>query len=119
MTKKELAELKKLLPDPVGYHVLIAMPLRQDKIGSILMTEEQKYREATASITGCVMKVGPDAYNDKSKYPTGPWCREGDWVIFRSYSGTRLKVKDQEFRILNDDSIEATVLDARIVERAI
>lgn len=119
MDKKQLAELKKLLPEPAGYHILIAMPPQPEKTeGGILFTEDQRHREATASITGHVMKVGPDAYKDNSKYPTGPWCREGDWVIFRSYSGTRLKIKGQEFRFINDDSVEGVVIDPRVVERA-
>lgn len=117
----KIDELKKVLPKPQGYRVLIALPPESDTVGEkklIFVTEEQKRREQTASITGYVMAVGPDAYMDMAKFPSGPWCREGDWVIFKSYSGVRFKMKGQEFRLINDDTVEAVVEDPRIIERA-
>jgi len=118
-TLKQLKELKKLLPDPVGYRILIAMPPEKEKTdGGIFFTEEQRSREATASIIGYVMKLGPDAYQDKVKFPSGAWCKEGDWVMFRSYSGTRYKVKGQEFRHINDDTIDGVIIDPTLIERA-
>ena len=69
--------------------------------------------EQTASIVGLVVEMGPDAYLDKSKFPNGPYCKKGDFVIFRSYSGTRFKVKNEEFRLINDDTVEAVVDDPR------
>ena len=71
-----------------------------------------------ASIFGYVVAMGEDAYQDKAKFPNGPWCKIGDWVIFRSYSGTRLKVEDQEFRLINDDTVEAVVDSPAKIERA-
>jgi co-chaperonin GroES (HSP10) len=65
-----------------------------------------------------VLKVGPEAYADADKFPSGPYCKEGDFVIFRSYSGTRFKVAGKEFRIINDDTVEAVVDDPRGYERA-
>lgn len=114
-----LKELKKVLPAPSGYKILLAMPDKKEKSdGGIFIPDELKDREHVASIVGLVMKIGPDAYKDQTKFPGGPWCREGDWVLFKSYTGTRFKVKDQEFRVINDDSIDCTVDDPRIVERA-
>ena len=61
--------------------------------------------------------MGNEAYKDEDKFPSGPYCKEGDWVVFRSYSGTRFKVENQEFRIINDDTVEAVVEDPRGVKR--
>ena len=62
--------------------------------------------------------MGPDAYDDKKKFPNGPYCNEGDWVLMRSYSGTRFKIHGKEFRLINDDSVEAVVQDPRGIEKA-
>lgn len=74
--------------------------------------------ESTASIIGFVLKIGPDAYSDKERFPNGAWCKEGDFVIFRSYSGTRFKVAGKEFRLINDDTVEGVVDDPRGYTRA-
>jgi len=74
--------------------------------------------ESTASIIGFVVKLGPDAYKDDKKFPSGPWCKEGEFVVFRSYSGTRFKYAGKEFRLINDDSVEAVVDDPRGYKRA-
>ena len=106
------------LPEPTGYKVLVAMPSVEDATkGGVLLPDELKSLEQTASIVGLVVKVGPDAYNDTKKFPNGPWCKEEDYVIFRSYSGTRFKIGKQEFRIINDDTVEATVEDPRAYQR--
>lgn len=107
------------LPVPAGYRILIAIPKKDEKIGSILTPDEWRKREETASIVGCVIRIGPDAYKDQDKYPTGPWCEVGDWVVFRSYSGTRLSVKGQEFRLINDDTVEGVVSDPTAIVRAV
>ena len=73
---------------------------------------------ARLSHTGNVLAMGPDCYMDAIKFPSGAWCKVNDWVLFRSYSGTRFKIKGQEFRILNDDTIEAVIGDPRLIERA-
>ena len=77
------------------------------------MTEDTRRREEAASITGMILKIGPDAYADTERFPGGPWCKEGDWIVMRSYTGTRIEVHGQEFRIINDDSVEAIVEDPR------
>lgn len=106
------------LPVPKGYKLLIAIPKMDEKKGNIFLPDQHRKAEETASICGCVIALGPDAYQDLDKYPNGAWCEEGDWVIFRSYSGTRLKVDGQEYRLINDDTVEAVVDDPRSVERA-
>lgn len=106
------------IPEPKGWKILIAMPKLEEKTsGGIYRPDQLKTMEETASILGYVVKVGDLAYNDP-KFNTGPWCKEGDWVVFRSYSGTRFKVKDQEFRLINDDTVEGVVDDPRDFRRA-
>lgn len=107
------------LPLPSGYHILIALLEAKEKTqGGILLPEEHVYREQTASIVGFVVKVGPDAYRDQRKFPTGAWCKEGDFVLFNPYSGSRVKVHGREFRLINDDTVLAVVDDPRGIERA-
>lgn len=108
-----------VIPDPKGYKLLVAIPSVEEKTaGGIIRPDELRRMEEVASIFGYVVSMGEDAYQDEKKFPNGPWCKIGDWVIFRSYSGTRLKVEDQEFRLINDDTVEAVVDDPRKVERA-
>lgn len=107
-----------VLPQPVGYKILIAIPKKDEKIGSIHIPESLRKAEETASIYGMVVSIGPDAYLDGSKFPSGAWCKEGDWVVFRSYSGTRMVVEGVEYRLINDDTVEAVVDDPRKLERA-
>ncbi len=112
------ARKAKSMPDPVGYKLLIAIPSKEEKTeGGILLTEDTRRREEAASITGMILKIGPDAYADTERFPGGPWCKEGDWIVMRSYTGTRIEVHGQEFRIINDDSVEAIVEDPRGIKR--
>ena len=107
------------LPKPQGYKILIGVPEVSDKTeGGVFMPDGLKSAEETASIIGFVMKLGPDAYADKDKFPNGAFCGEGDFVIFRSYSGTRFKIHGKEFRLINDDTVEAVVDDPRGYARA-
>lgn len=100
---------KSCIPDPTGYHLLVALPTIAEKTaGGIIRPDQLRQAEATATIFGYVVSMGPDAYQG-DKFKTGPWCKVGDWVMFRSYSGTRFKIDDQEFRLINDDMVEATV----------
>mgnify|MGYP001089413900 CR=1 FL=1 len=108
------AKVASKLPEPKGYKILIGVPEVSEKTeGGVFMPDGIKSAEETASIIGFVMKLGPDAYADKDKFPTGPFCAEGDFVIFRSYSGTRFKIHGKEFRLVNDDTVEAVVDDPR------
>jgi co-chaperonin GroES (HSP10) len=81
------------------------------------MPDALRDAEGIASIIGFVVSMGPDAYQDKEKFPHGPYCEKGDFVIFRSYSGTRFKIHTQEFRLINDDTVEAVVDDPRGYKR--
>lgn len=107
------------LPDPKGYRLLIALPdVAEVTEGGIIKPHETRQFEEVASVVGFVLRVGPDAYKDEVRFPNGPYCKEGDWVIFRAFSGTRLKIRGKEFRILNDDSVEAVVEDPSGIVRA-
>ena len=117
--KVEDSELQAKLPEPKGFKVLIAVPELDGKTeGGVIMPDALKSMEETASIIGFVIKTGPEAYTDKERFPSGPYCEEGDFVIFRSYSGTIFKVMGKEFRIINDDTVEAVVEDPRGYSRA-
>ena len=117
--KLEDSELQAKLPEPKGFKVLIAVPELDGKTeGGVIMPDALKSMEETASIIGFVIKSGPEAFTDKERFPSGPYCEEGDFVIFRSYSGTRFKVMGKEFRIINDDTVEAVVEDPRGYSRA-
>jgi co-chaperonin GroES (HSP10) len=111
------------LPEPKGYRILIAIPKKEEtfKDSQIVIAESVRQKEEIASIVGLVVKLGPQAYQDPDKFPDGPWCEEGDYIIMRSYSGTRFKITtpegDQEFRLINDDTVEAVVADPRVVTR--
>lgn len=106
------------LPEPKGYKLLIALPEPDEKTeGGIIKAKETLHVEEIGSICGFVLKAGPDAYNDEKRFPNGPYCQEGDWVLMRSYSGTRFKIHGKEFRLINDDSVEAVVDDPRGIEK--
>ena len=107
------------IPEPSGYKLLIKpLEVIEKTDSGVYMPDSLKSAEQTASVIGFVVKAGPDAYMDKDKFPNGPYCQEGDFVIFRSYSGTRFKIDKQEFRLINDDTVEAVVDDPRGYTRA-
>jgi|TARA_R110000796_G_scaffold97722_2_gene204936 co-chaperonin GroES (HSP10) len=106
------------LPEPTGFRILIAIPEKEEKTeGGILKAEETLRNETVSTIVGFVLKMGPDCYKDETRFPTGPWCQKGDFVVFRSFSGTRIKIYGKEFRIINDDNVEAVVDDPRGIEK--
>lgn len=114
----EEARLASTVPDPVGYKILVLLPITEEKTdGGVWISEQQREREGAALQVGYVLKMGADCYTDKDKFPTGPWCKEGDFVVFRSYAGTRFKIEDNEFRLMNDDTIDAVVEDPRGLRR--
>ena len=107
------------LPIPVGYKILVTLPKIEEKTaGGIIKPDSVVDREETAANIGFVVALGPDAYKDRDKFPTGPWCKEGDFIIMRPYSGTRMYIDGEEFRMLNDDSIDGVVADPRGFSRA-
>ena len=113
-------DLEAQLPVPVGYRVLVALPQIEETFDGtdLLKTDTTKSQEYVMSIIGLVMDLGEQAYIDAERFPTGPWCKQGDYVRFRANSGTRFKVGEVEYRLMNDDSIEAVVTDPRGVSRA-
>jgi co-chaperonin GroES (HSP10) len=107
-----------VMPTPVGWKILIAMPDFEKKVGSIHVPDSVIDNHGAAFVVGLVMRVGPLAFADREKFPTGSWCKEGDFIIINKYSGTRFKIEGHEFRLINDDIIEAVVEDPRKIERA-
>ena len=106
------------MPEPSGYKILIAPPdIEEATEGGIIKAEETRYIESVATIVGFVLKTGPDCYKDQKRFPSGPWCKEGDFILMRTYTGTRFKIHGKEFRLINDDSVEAVVDDPRGYER--
>ena len=116
---KEQAEKAKLLPEPKGYRILCAVPqVEEEYDGGIIKAEDTKKVEEQTTVVLFVIKMGDLAYADKERFPTGPWCKEGDFVLTRPYSGTRVVIHGREFRIINDDTVEAVVQDPRGIRRA-
>jgi len=111
-----------MLPNPVGYKLLCGVPKVSTKLdGTDLDLErpsEIVRQEEQATTVLFVLKVGVDAYQDKTKFPNGPWCKEGDFVMVRTYAGTRFKIYGNEFRFINDDQIDGVVDDPRGITRA-
>lgn len=116
---KSAEEKATQLPNPSGWHILVALPEAEEKYesGLIKADETRRFEEVLATVF-FVVKLGPDAYTDKEKFPTGPWCKEGDFILARPNSGTRLKIHGREFRLINDDTVEAVVQDPRGISRA-
>jgi len=107
------------LPEPKGYKILIALPnVDEATEGGIIKSSETQHEESIATVVGWVMSMGSDAYANYARFPSGPYCGVGDWVVFRAFSGTRIKIHGKEFRLINDDTVEAVVDDPRGVERA-
>lgn len=104
--------VKSRIPAPTGWRIAV-LPYRgaEKTKGGIILAEETQKRTQLATVCGYVLKVGPLAYMDESKFPTGAWCAEGDWVIFGRYAGARIAIDGGEIRLLNDDEILGRVND--------
>ena len=107
---------KSQLPVPSGWRLLV-LPFspREKTKGGILIAQESLDKLRIATNCGYVISIGPLAYHDKEKFPTGPWCKVGDWVIFARYAGSRLPIEGGEVRILNDDEVLGTLKDPESV----
>ena len=117
--KQDSPRLASQLPEPKGYKLLIALPeVEEVTDGGIIKSAQFQHEESIATIVGWVMSMGPDAYANFTRFPHGPYCQVGDWVIFRAFSGTRIKIHGKEFRLINDDTVEAVVEEPRGVEIA-
>ena len=104
------------LPVPSGWRLLV-LPFtpREKTKGGILIAQETLDKLRIATNWGYVLSMGPLAYHDKEKFPTGPWCKIGQWVIFARYAGSRLPIEGGEVRILNDDEVLGIIKDPESV----
>ena len=118
-TLPQTAEEKaKQLPQPSGYRILCAVPEVEDAFESGLVKADiTRQHEELLTTVLFVVELGPDCYKDDKRFPSGPWCEKGDFVLVRPHAGTRLKIHGREFRIINDDSVEGVVDDPRGISR--
>ena len=115
---KSAEEKATQLPNPSGYRILCAIPETEKEFDSGIAKPDSLIRTDELLTTVLfVVKIGPDCYNDKERFPTGPWCKQGDFILVRPNAGTRLVIHGREFRIINDDSVEAIVDDPRGISR--
>jgi len=115
-----IEERGRMLPTPQGWKILCAVPEVKDTYdnSAIIKAESFMKQEEHATTVLFVVSIGPDAYKDEKKFPSGAWCKPGDFVLVRTYSGTRVKIHGKEFRTINDDQVECTVADPRGISRA-
>ena len=111
-SKKEVTKDSTKLPQPTGWRILV-LPFKIDEKtkGGVLLGKETVERQQVASQCGNVLAMGGSCYSDKERYPEGPWCKVGDWVVFARYAGSRIEIEGGEVRLLNEDEILATVKD--------
>jgi co-chaperonin GroES (HSP10) len=115
---KSAEEKAAQLPRPQGYRILCAIPEAEETFDSgILKSDETRRHDELLTTVLFVVDLGPDCYADANRFPNGPWCKKGDFVLVRPNAGTRLVIHDREFRIINDDSVEAVVEDPRGIKR--
>jgi co-chaperonin GroES (HSP10) len=108
----------KQLPRPAGYLLLCAVPEVEEEFENGLIKSSQTvYTEEMLTTVLFVVALGPDAYKDPKKFPSGPWCKQGDFVLVRPNAGSRLVIHGKDFRLINDDTIEAVVDDPRGIKR--
>mgnify|MGYP001161060209 FL=1 len=111
-----VSDIKDELPQPSGWRLLVLPFTPKEKTkGGIIIAQESLDKARIATNCGYVVKMGPMAYGDKEKFPTGPWCKEKDWVIFARYAGSRLPIEGGEVRLLNDDEVLGTIKDPESV----
>jgi co-chaperonin GroES (HSP10) len=115
---KEAEERASQLPKPQGYRILCAIPEAEEAFDSgIIKSDETRRHDELLTTVLFVVDLGPDCYSDTTRFPNGPWCKKGDFVLVRPNAGTRLVIHGREFRIINDDSVEAVVQDPRGIKR--
>lgn len=115
---KETEEKASQLPKPQGYRILCAIPETEEAYDSgIIKSDETRRHDELLTTVLFVVDLGPDCYSDSTRFPNGPWCKKGDFILVRPNAGTRLVIHNREFRIINDDSVEAIVLDPRGIKR--
>jgi len=111
-------EKGKQLPKPAGYKILCALPeVEKEFDHGLLKADETIMIEETLATVLFVVALGPDCYKDPKRFPSGPWCKEGDFVLVRPNAGQRLVIHGREFRMINDDTVDGTVDDPRGIRR--
>jgi co-chaperonin GroES (HSP10) len=117
---KPAEDKAKQIPDPVTFHLLCVLPEIDEEYGDsgLIKSAQAMHFEEVLSPVLFVVKLGPDAYKDEKRFPHGPSCKQGDFVLVRPNTGTRIKIHGKEFRIINDYSVEAVVQDPRGITRA-
>lgn len=111
-------EKARQLPEPSGYRILCVVPELESTYDSgLIKADVTLQHEELLTTVLFVVKLGPDCYKDEKRFPSGPWCKEGDFVLVRPHAGTRLKIHGREFRLINDDSVEGVVQDPRRISR--
>ena len=112
-------EKAKQVPDQSGYRIFCGIPKIEDQFDNGLVKADitRKHEEMLTTVL-FVMKMGPDCYKDKERFPSGPWCKQGDFILVRPHAGTRVKIHGREFRIINDDAVKGVVEDPRGISRA-
>lgn len=112
------AEKAKQLPKPSGYRILCAIPdVEKEYDSGLVKADTTIHFEELLTTVLFVVDLGPDCYKDPSRFPSGPWCKKGDFVLVRPNAGTRLVIHGREFRLINDDSVEGVVDDPRGIKR--
>jgi|TARA_R110000796_G_scaffold99580_1_gene207818 co-chaperonin GroES (HSP10) len=112
--EKEQPSTPRKRPVPSGYKILVGLPQIEEKTdGGIIKPDNILETESMSTVVGFVIGLGPDCYQDKEKFPNGPYCKEGDFILIRAFQGTRFKIEGEEFRLINDDNVEAVVDDPR------
>ena len=116
--KKPLEKMS--LPKPTGWRILVLPYKAKEKTkGGIILSDKTVTESQIATNCGLVLDIGPDAYNDKDKFPNGPWCKKKDWVLFARYAGSRIYIDGGEIRVLNDDEILGTIEDPEDILHAL
>ena len=116
--KKPLEEMT--LPKPTGWRIVVLpYKAKQKTKGGVILSDKTVAESQIATNCGLVMEIGPDAYQDKDKFPNGPWCKKKDWVLFARYAGSRINIDGGELRVLNDDEILGTIEDPEDILHAL
>ena len=107
---EKVTEESTKLPQPTGWRILVLpFKMKETTKGGIIMGQDTLEKQQVASQCGNILAMGPDAYGDKKRFPDGPWCKVGDWIMFARYAGSRIKIEGGEVRLLNDDEVLATI----------
>ena len=114
--KKEIPKEAAQLPQPTGWRILVLpFKMKEKTEGGVLLGQETLERQQVASQCGNVLAMGSECYRDKERYPKGPWCKVGDWVVFARYAGSRIEIEGGEVRLLNEDEVLATIQDPKSI----